>query len=268
MPCAGRISRANSAWCSSRSSTSSPTASPRSKPWRAGPARRWAASPPPTSSPSPSASASSRPSPRSCSPRPAPWRRTWPETIRLSFNLSGEDLAGADAVARLSRMVDAAGLAPDRLIFEVTETAVIQDFGSASACLQALARPRLPRGARRFRYRLLQPELRAFAAARQAQDRRQLRARSGGRPREPLHRAVDHRSLRPSSASTASWRAWRRRRRPTPCTRWAASSMQGWLFGTPIAEADMRRGDFPVAAYARSGRRAGIYPSSTMPVAS
>ena len=44
-------------------------------------------------------------------------------------------------------------------------------------------------------------------------------------------------------------------------------AMQGWLLGTPIAEADMRRGDFPVAAYARSARRAGVYPSSTMPVA-
>ena len=52
-------------------------------------------------------------------------------------------------------------------------------------------------------------------------------------------------------------------------------AMQGWLFGTPVAEADMRRGDFPGAAYARSGgRRAGtapatvVNPSSTMTVAS
>ena len=186
--------------------------------------------------------------------------RLWPDTIRLSFNLSGEDLAGPDPVARLSRMVAGAGLAPDRLIFEVTETAVIQDFGSATACLQAAAGSRLPHRARRFRHGLLQPELRARAAARQAQDRRQLRARAGRRPAPAAPSCNRSSTSRPSSASNAWSRAWRRRRKPTPCARWDASPCRAGCSVRPVAEADMRPRRLPSGRLRPQRRPAGPEP--------
>ena len=92
--------------------------------------------------------------------------QAWPETVRLSFNLSGEDLAGADAVARLSRMVAAAGLAPRSPDLRGYGNGGYTGFRQRVGLPAGTSRPWLPRGARRFRHRLLQPELRARAAAR------------------------------------------------------------------------------------------------------
>ncbi len=193
--------------------------------------------------------------------------RAWPESIRLSFNLSGEDLAGADAVARLSRMVDGAGLAPNRLIFEVTETAVIQDFGRASACLQALrdlgcrvALDDFGTGFSSLSY------VHSLPLDKLKIDGSFVRALADDRASRSIVQSIIDLSAKlgiDCVVEGVETQAQADAVRAMGCV-----AMQGWLFGTPIAEADMRRGDFPLAAYARSGRRPGVNPSSTMPAAS
>ena len=94
--------------------------------------------------------------------------RDWPDEVQLSFNLSVEDLADAESGIRLIAMVRDCGVPADRLIFEITETAVMRDFDRASAVLAALRGSRLQYRTRRFRNRLFELELRQPSAARQA----------------------------------------------------------------------------------------------------
>ncbi|MCO4881592.1 EAL domain-containing protein [Paraburkholderia caribensis] len=63
--------------------------------------------------------------------------RTCDPAVRVAFNLSARDIGSADAVANIAGMIRESGIAPERLTFEVTETAVIQDFEQASAALDA-----------------------------------------------------------------------------------------------------------------------------------
>jgi diguanylate cyclase (GGDEF)-like protein len=58
--------------------------------------------------------------------------------VRVAFNLSARDIGSAEAVANIVGMVRESGIEPGRMTFEVTETAVIQDFEQASASLNAL----------------------------------------------------------------------------------------------------------------------------------
>ncbi len=66
--------------------------------------------------------------------------KTWPEHIRLSFNLSAHDITAPDTAERLSAIVTASEFPWPRLEFEVTETAVMQDFDQANRTLGALKR--------------------------------------------------------------------------------------------------------------------------------
>jgi diguanylate cyclase (GGDEF)-like protein len=54
--------------------------------------------------------------------------RTWPEDIDLSFNLSVRDLACGDSIARLQSILFTSDIAPRRICFEITESALIKDF--------------------------------------------------------------------------------------------------------------------------------------------
>ncbi|WP_283207465.1 EAL domain-containing protein [Methylobacterium oxalidis] len=64
--------------------------------------------------------------------------RDWPEEIGLSFNLSARDLVSPNLVGRTARIIAESGVAPSRVTFEVTETALIGDFGQAKASLDGL----------------------------------------------------------------------------------------------------------------------------------
>ncbi|MER2264910.1 putative bifunctional diguanylate cyclase/phosphodiesterase [Methylobacterium oxalidis] len=64
--------------------------------------------------------------------------RDWPEEIGLSFNLSARDLVSPNLVGRTARIIAESGVAPSRITFEVTETALISDFGQAKASLDGL----------------------------------------------------------------------------------------------------------------------------------
>jgi len=56
---------------------------------------------------------------------------TWPETLRLSFNLSAYDVTNQAVIKELIGMMQSSQLAPDRFVFEITETALLQDFETA-----------------------------------------------------------------------------------------------------------------------------------------
>ncbi len=63
---------------------------------------------------------------------------TWPEAMRISFNLSVRDLHSARAIARICQIVRGSGVAPERIEFEITETAMLKDFDQALEGLSAL----------------------------------------------------------------------------------------------------------------------------------
>lgn len=64
----------------------------------------------------------------------------WPSHIKLSFNLSAIQLCSSGSAKRVLNGLRAAGLAPDRLQVEVTETALLADFERARENLMELRR--------------------------------------------------------------------------------------------------------------------------------
>ncbi|KAB1071594.1 putative bifunctional diguanylate cyclase/phosphodiesterase [Methylobacterium planeticum] len=64
--------------------------------------------------------------------------RRWPEEIRISFNLSSHDIASADGLARIEALVLESGVAPSRIVFEVTESCLVNDMAEARRALLAL----------------------------------------------------------------------------------------------------------------------------------
>jgi diguanylate cyclase (GGDEF)-like protein len=62
----------------------------------------------------------------------------WADSVRLSFNVSAVQLCTAGSAERLLAVIDRAGLDPERLQVEVTETALLADFEIARENLQAL----------------------------------------------------------------------------------------------------------------------------------
>ncbi|WP_158582014.1 putative bifunctional diguanylate cyclase/phosphodiesterase [Sphingomonas edaphi] len=63
----------------------------------------------------------------------------WPASIRLSFNLSPVELCTDGYAARVLRIIREAGLSPQRLQVEVTETALFSDFKTARKNLAQLS---------------------------------------------------------------------------------------------------------------------------------
>lgn len=64
--------------------------------------------------------------------------RHWPEDIGLSFNLSAHDICAAEGVVRLVAIVNASGIDPKRIDFEITETVMAHDFIKARQSMQTL----------------------------------------------------------------------------------------------------------------------------------
>jgi diguanylate cyclase (GGDEF)-like protein len=63
---------------------------------------------------------------------------TWPPQIRIAFNLSARDVCSPDAIDGIIRIALASCVAPHRINFEVTETALIQNISNARETLGAL----------------------------------------------------------------------------------------------------------------------------------
>ncbi|GEP10379.1 GGDEF-domain containing protein [Methylobacterium gnaphalii] len=53
---------------------------------------------------------------------------TWPAEVRLSFNLSAHDIASSACRADIMEIVRQSGIAPGRIIFELTETGLMRDL--------------------------------------------------------------------------------------------------------------------------------------------
>jgi diguanylate cyclase (GGDEF)-like protein len=66
--------------------------------------------------------------------------RSWPDDIRVSFNLSMRDLASTEAILNIITIIETSGVAPGRIDLEVTETALMRDFDQANESLRALKR--------------------------------------------------------------------------------------------------------------------------------
>lgn len=64
--------------------------------------------------------------------------RTWPDDIRLSFNLSAHDVCAAEGILPLISIIERSGLPPHRIDFEITETAVTFDFVRAEQSIATL----------------------------------------------------------------------------------------------------------------------------------
>ncbi|HWU65691.1 MAG TPA: EAL domain-containing protein, partial [Methylophilus sp.] len=56
---------------------------------------------------------------------------TWPATMRLSFNLSAYDVTNQAVIKDLISIMHSSQLQPGRFVFEITETALLQDFETA-----------------------------------------------------------------------------------------------------------------------------------------
>lgn len=65
--------------------------------------------------------------------------KAWPMDLRLSLNVTPNDLASADYAQRLSKLITANGFAPWRLTLEVTEQVLLSDTAHAAAVLRELA---------------------------------------------------------------------------------------------------------------------------------
>ncbi|MHA6289211.1 putative bifunctional diguanylate cyclase/phosphodiesterase [Maricaulis sp. CAU 1757] len=63
----------------------------------------------------------------------------WPDDLRLSFNLSTQDLMSPEAVTGILRVVQDSGIEPSRIEFEITESAMMGDFDQACASVGRLA---------------------------------------------------------------------------------------------------------------------------------
>ncbi len=65
---------------------------------------------------------------------------TWPKDIRLSFNLSTHDLSSMESLLKIVALVEKSGVAPSRIDFEITETAMAYDFEQVRSSVEMLKR--------------------------------------------------------------------------------------------------------------------------------
>lgn len=63
---------------------------------------------------------------------------TWPMDMRVSFNLSAKDIASPETVDRVISIVKTSCVQPHRIDFEITETALVNDFVQAKKALHAI----------------------------------------------------------------------------------------------------------------------------------
>ncbi len=64
----------------------------------------------------------------------------WPDTLRVSFNLSARDLRSAISLNNICAAIRDSGVDPRRIELEITETAMLTDFAQACEALMVLKR--------------------------------------------------------------------------------------------------------------------------------
>jgi len=63
---------------------------------------------------------------------------SWPQDLFLSFNLSMRDLVSQVTILQIVSIIEASGIDPHRIIIEVTETALMQDYEQVQRSLGIL----------------------------------------------------------------------------------------------------------------------------------
>ena len=112
---------------------------------------------------------------------------------RVEANLSADSIGRLDMLALIEREIRDSGADPSNVVFEITETALMENIEVGEAFTRGLSRARLPGGPRRFRNRLRQLHLPEEAADRLSEDRHRLRARPRDQPRQSAPRHGDRR---------------------------------------------------------------------------
>ncbi|MBE5073198.1 EAL domain-containing protein [Erythrobacteraceae bacterium E2-1 Yellow Sea] len=64
--------------------------------------------------------------------------RSWPTNLRLSLNITPQELAKPHFARDFAQMVTQSGIAPQRLTLEITEDLLVQDIATAGQALAAL----------------------------------------------------------------------------------------------------------------------------------
>jgi diguanylate cyclase (GGDEF)-like protein len=64
--------------------------------------------------------------------------RLLPDPLRIGFNLSAHDLNSRPTMAQLRAMIVQSGIPPERIVFEITESALMQDFDLAAEMIAGL----------------------------------------------------------------------------------------------------------------------------------
>jgi diguanylate cyclase (GGDEF)-like protein len=64
----------------------------------------------------------------------------WPETVRLSFNLSAHDCASRESVRQILEVIASSAFPASRLDLEITETAIVQDMGQMQLAIGCFRR--------------------------------------------------------------------------------------------------------------------------------
>ena len=144
------------------------------------------------------------------------------DRLPLSINLSGRSLGEPKLLELIEHELDRTGVAPDRLTFEITETAAITAHHGRPAVQRAPRATRLPARARRLRRRFRILLLPQAPAVRLPQDRRRIRPQlhqQQDRPARDRSRRRDRSRTRKNHD-----RRTRRRRRNRPPTRPASAS--------------------------------------------
>jgi hypothetical protein len=117
---------------------------------------------------------------------------TRPRGIDVEINISASSIGDPELVAVIERELERTGADPSRLVFEITETALIEKTEVAGRPGRDAARAGLPLRARRLRHRLRRLPLPQGATDGLPQDRPRVRPRRDeqrGRPaRDPRDR--------------------------------------------------------------------------------
>lgn len=66
--------------------------------------------------------------------------KSWPPHVRITFNLSVRDISSKTSLLRLVSLIEKSGLPANRLILEITETALMRDFDMGVEALTLLKR--------------------------------------------------------------------------------------------------------------------------------
>ena len=171
--------------------------------------------------------------------------------VQCSVNLSVRHLQQPDLVATVRAALAEHGLPAERLVLEITESAVMENGSGTVETLEALQGARRPPRARRLRHRLLVARAPAPLPARRPEDRPLLHRRPRRRPPGRVDRRRD-RLARAGARPRHGRRGHRGRRPAAPArARSAARSARASSSRAPQPPADVRR---------RAARRARAQP--------